>query len=154
MSGLVAVAADRKPQPEARGPGGQGAKREGSEGQRPGLPGSCCWEVRGEKNNDSGLQEEGGPAATFSLLLCRLPVARACPLEKILKAALVSMMLCFFFKNEGSRLSLLSSAFHVIYSLRSFPSSIFLGDGKCVLGQSSPPNGVPPKNHRRSMRFL
>lgn len=89
--------AHRKPQPEARW---LGARGEGSKGQRPGLPGSCCREVRGDKNNDSGLQEEGGPAATFSLLLCKLPVARACPLEKILKAALVSTMLCFSLKTK------------------------------------------------------
>lgn len=142
--------ANRKPQPEA---GGQETKREGSAGQRPGLPGSRSREVRAD-NNDSRLQEEGGPAATFSLLLCRLPVPRACPLEKILKAALVSMMLGFFFKEEGNRLPLLSSPFHVIYSLESFPSFMFSDDEKCVSGRSSLPNWVPPKSNGKGVRFL
>lgn len=150
MAGRAALAAHRKPQAEARRPeGGQG----GSEA-RPSWPPASRRSAEIRNNDSRPQEEEGSPAATLSLLLCTLPVPRACSLEKISKAAFVSTMLCFCFKKEGSKLSLLPCPFHISYSLESFPSFRVLGDGKCVSGQSPPPNWVPPKNNRRGKRFL
>lgn len=81
---------DRSGQAEARRPGG---RRRGAEARPSWLP---RREVRPDKNNDSGLREERGPAATFSRLRCGLRAPGVGSLEKLLKAARVSMMRLFF----------------------------------------------------------
>lgn len=111
-------------------------------------------EVGEIRDNDSRPQEEeGSPAATLSLLLGTLPVPRACSLEKILKAAFVSMMLGFFFQKEGNKLSYCPSPFRFTYFRGWVPAFRCSQDGKCFWPKFTPIESLL-KNHRRGKRFL